>query len=524
MEQRACPVLRILSGLHAGAEMELASGDWLLGADPQCDLVFADPRVAPEHLTLRVEWTEEADGTDGKDRADAPGAEDGGGFRLVLLPRSGARVTLNGNEVPTDGSPLPLRAPFLFGGVRAVAGLAADIWKDPGKDGGEGGENGGGNAHENAGEGGEAGEGTSTAPLTPDGDARDGAAVSEPEAGLALAPLAPPPSARKKGVHRAALGVLLALLAVLLTGSSLLRLLGAEGPDDTLRRRLDDEGFAYLELLGDGGDVHVRGVVPTPADETRLRALADALAAPPGLDVVVAETLASDMRAGFARAGVPLRVTRSGSNLSVTGYARDKAALDALLHPYRERLERTRAKLEPVFWDDLAPRLREVATARRLNGVVRFTPEGHHVAVRAGRLTPRQQAALDRLEAEVTDLTHGVSPLARTVPGPARAAAPAPRPVPLTVVPVPVPVGPPPPASAGETPGAAREAEAPSPFALCRSMILTTSDGIPAVSLGGMAYAEGEPLPEGYRVSEITPTYVALTREGNHVLVCRTNR
>lgn len=47
--------LLVLEGAHAGAEIALADGIYLIGSDLGCDLVLLDPGVAGKHLRLRVE-------------------------------------------------------------------------------------------------------------------------------------------------------------------------------------------------------------------------------------------------------------------------------------------------------------------------------------------------------------------------------------------------------------------------------------------------------------------------------------
>ena len=46
------PTLRVLSGLHAGAEVVLADTDAVIGSDDACDIVLADPSVAARHARV----------------------------------------------------------------------------------------------------------------------------------------------------------------------------------------------------------------------------------------------------------------------------------------------------------------------------------------------------------------------------------------------------------------------------------------------------------------------------------------
>ena len=47
-------LLRIFSGVHVGAEITLAAGDWVIGRDESCDIVLSDASLAPRHAVLRV--------------------------------------------------------------------------------------------------------------------------------------------------------------------------------------------------------------------------------------------------------------------------------------------------------------------------------------------------------------------------------------------------------------------------------------------------------------------------------------
>ena len=46
--------LRLYSGIHMGAEIALTEGLWVFGRDDSCDIVLADPGLAPRHAVLDV--------------------------------------------------------------------------------------------------------------------------------------------------------------------------------------------------------------------------------------------------------------------------------------------------------------------------------------------------------------------------------------------------------------------------------------------------------------------------------------
>lgn len=47
-------ILRILSGIHIGAEIELSPGTWVVGRDDSCDIILSDASVAARHAALQV--------------------------------------------------------------------------------------------------------------------------------------------------------------------------------------------------------------------------------------------------------------------------------------------------------------------------------------------------------------------------------------------------------------------------------------------------------------------------------------
>lgn len=48
-------IFRILTGVHAGAEIELAEGTWIFGRDDSADVILADKGIAPRHAAFTVD-------------------------------------------------------------------------------------------------------------------------------------------------------------------------------------------------------------------------------------------------------------------------------------------------------------------------------------------------------------------------------------------------------------------------------------------------------------------------------------
>ena len=52
-EESAC-LLKVFSGPHVGAEILLGDGDYVIGSDEGCDVIFNDRFVAPRHAKLTI--------------------------------------------------------------------------------------------------------------------------------------------------------------------------------------------------------------------------------------------------------------------------------------------------------------------------------------------------------------------------------------------------------------------------------------------------------------------------------------
>ena len=87
-------ILRIFSGLHLGAEIELIEGVYVIGTDDSCDLILNDSTLKGRHAALRV----------------APEA----GKQVLTIEALDGPVFLNGTKV-VDECPVEALAPFQLG-------------------------------------------------------------------------------------------------------------------------------------------------------------------------------------------------------------------------------------------------------------------------------------------------------------------------------------------------------------------------------------------------------------------------
>jgi type III secretion system YscD/HrpQ family protein len=99
-------LLRLLSGPHAGAEVELDEHDKVvvIGSDNSCDLVLADALAAPKHASFQYE---------------------GGGIRLTPLD---GQVFLDGKLVPKESVSVPAFRFITIGTTQIVAGATDAEW------------------------------------------------------------------------------------------------------------------------------------------------------------------------------------------------------------------------------------------------------------------------------------------------------------------------------------------------------------------------------------------------------------
>jgi type III secretion system YscD/HrpQ family protein len=97
-------LLKILSGVNAGAEALLPAGEYVLGRAEDCDFVLSDAAAAPRHAKLTV-------------------SEDAAQLAALEAP-----VLLQGEPVQGDGAPLEAFQVFTLGGTHCCVGPADQDW------------------------------------------------------------------------------------------------------------------------------------------------------------------------------------------------------------------------------------------------------------------------------------------------------------------------------------------------------------------------------------------------------------
>lgn len=479
--------LRIFSGTHKGAELDLTPGDWSVGSDALCDILLSD--VAPQQATLRV-------------------GEDGSVF---LLPGP-----YNEDE-PAQGQALPHFAPVHWGAVCVAVGPCHAAWPAidatpaPASD-----EH--GPAQEGPRDGPQEGprEGedsplTLAAPTAENGHVSDARRQAQGNGQATNTGHNGPQNGTQAQVFESHGGIfgyagrkaawfsparlVLMLLLLALTAGGVWQWVT---PDTPQQRRENIEAVLRAEgLKASAFDVEerlgawtVRGVVTDDKKLQDVSAALRGLGLVLHLDIVSQQAVAAALEARITAEGARLSVTQRGDTLRLAGYAFDAKSLQALLQPLEADCQRAGLRQDVIFWAELRPQLKDSLAALKLQDRVRLTPGPYTIALDATALGATQQDALRTLEREVADMARGISPLT--------------RPVSATV------------STSGKPQVAALKAT------LCDQIRVKASSGQGAgmlVLFEGREYAPGAHLPSGMQVQEVRPEYVTLV-QGHRLVYC----
>ncbi|WP_446424033.1 type III secretion system inner membrane ring subunit SctD [Mailhella sp.] len=390
-------ILRIFSGLHLGAEIELAEGIYVIGTDDSCDLILSESSLAPRHAALRVSGGAEA-------ALVSAGALDG----AVML----------GDTPVSDECDIPSRTPFQLG-LLIAAWIPADTfdqaaaWTEVEQ-----------KLRPQAVSVQEASLRAKTAPTDRPGpsslDARiadddvpaqteDDAGTAAPENGEAHTDVSAP-----RTPHR--LRDLSFIAAIILAGTLCFTWDSAPEPSpvQTMRALLDEAGYTALNVGGSGDSVVVTGRIATDRERGRLLRLAQLLEFPVYLDVTVHSDAADAVRASFNMLGLWPEVTElppsSRPGVRVRGYIKsgvlEQQALSTAVRnvpDLRPAENGGKPRLE-IFRDirheeDVQTHLTPALTLAGLGEVQRIFHPGR-IELR-GSLTPQSKAALEDITAHV---------------------------------------------------------------------------------------------------------------------------
>ncbi|MDR2488966.1 MAG: type III secretion system inner membrane ring subunit SctD [Desulfovibrio sp.] len=328
-------LLGIFTGNHAGAELPLAPGEYVLGSAEDCDVVLSDRSFLPRHCVLAV----------------SPGGE------ASLAPLEGT-VNLRGEDLAG-----PLDWPAL---TPVLAGLVCLAWAGPGQS--------------------WAGM-TLPSLLPPDGNAaQDGPPPAETGGKTG----APPPvngtrqDGRASALSRFGAWGLSAAAVILLLGLCLdLPSLSGEKPGDRaaeLEKELRGQGFSSLRVEEAAGRVVVYGLAPTADDANRIRRAVAGRPYPVRLVVREREEFIRSVQSALSAHGLFLAVVPRLEEAELQGYVLDALVENAALSwahgagppvfPIRSALL-TRAGVEQTLAEELARAgLKDAAAVEWLPGVI----------------------------------------------------------------------------------------------------------------------------------------------------------
>ncbi len=504
-------VLRIFSGLHLGAEIELEDGNAVLGSDDSCDIILNDSSLAGRHAALLTK--KESDG-----------------FSVEAQVLDGV-VLIDGNSV-SGATQVPPSHPFQLATVcLAWAPVDSDLvkaWSD---------------VEAILSERYKRIDTTGTEiPTIPDSiektDSTDTEETTEPTGKEAPEPAddstapeenAPGPESESlpkdkrpffsRIVKGAALISVLVLIGLLCFGWKPPRV--TEGRADAVLSLLHEAGYDNLDAIEWLDGVSVSGRIASDSERGKLLRLAQGLDFPVYLNLAVHSDAADAVRASYNAMGLYPDVTELPPSprrgVSVRGYIRDGILEEQALESARRNVPELAAKQgeesaeleifsEIRHMDDVSICLEPALASERLRSFVSVDYMPGRVLLR-GALTPKTKATLNDIAADVQQRL-GV-PIPIDIINTAEAAIPEAPPVPQPQK------QDAPPAAASQDKAPQRPVQAAPPEARRPERFRVTS-----VSMGPMKYLtlengervfEGGELPGGYIVEEISVDELVLS-------------
>ncbi len=466
-------ILRILSGLHAGAQMELAAGDWHIGSDALCDILLND--IAAQQATLRIR----DDGT------------------VILLPPQNTTIDANqaenflqGESIPAQGIEVPLYTCISLGQVHAAFGDAhtatEKAWQDvviPQEE-----------QHtlpKNSIEQTESQtEEVQTLTLKE-------AVVREKVQGSTEQSFVPKDSYPKES--KGSRVILRLLLLVLLLALCLGGIWTLSGPTEAEIQKQDIDAILRsqnsLDLAVTQDEEHIWHVTGGVRDNKTQQNLTQSLQGLPftvRVNVLSLQEIIQDIEARIKAEGALLAVRTIQQGLRISGYIYDESILDTLLAPLQKDLEYIYLQKDISYYAHIERNLQESLSNLGLQNMVHISPGPYAIVLEANALSKEKAAQLQTFVREATDMTRGINPFIKAAPKPQ------------------VPQ---------KTAQPSLKAPAVQEIDFCASLRIGGAGAQLYVTYQNKQYARGAHLPNGLQVQEIREKYTTFTR-GDRLLYC----
>ncbi len=448
-------ILRILSGVHKDAKIELSPGDWEIGSDALCDILLND--VARHQATLKV-----YDDT-----------------KIMLIPKQEAEIVDNyiqGQLVPAEGVEVALYTCISFGQVHAALG-AAEInqWPSISIPTMQEMEN-----HSNTIETAEniANEQVSnqSQTLSLNGDNL----TINTKNGL-----------KAKSIAQRILLFFL-LIALCVGGISSLT-----GPSKAELQRQDIEAVLNsldaldLTIKEDNDFVwHVSGGVKDSQIQEQLEQALKGLPFEVKTEFISLADIAQSLETRIKAEGSLLRVQVLSSGLSIAGYIYDDKNLQSLLAPMQDALDKINFNKNITYYNKIKDNLQASLAALGLQSVIHLTPGPYAILIENSALSPEQKKNLGIFVQEVVGMTRGVMPFVK------------PKPVQT---------------SNSSEPKSLNQTHAVQEKEFCSSLEIGSQGSKMYVIYQDNHYNQGARLPNGFVVQEVRETYSTFVK--NDLLV-----
>ncbi|MFI3271123.1 MAG: FHA domain-containing protein [Pseudomonadota bacterium] len=481
-------LLKVLTGPHMGAELELTQGDWLVGSDFACDVLLVDVAILPRHALIRI-------------------AED----RAWLIPQDGG-IVVDNVLVEQEGQELIPFKPFSLGGTYLCCGPAHRPWQ----------------AHEMPTlaalneqahsaltptaqpSSQKTQEITTDAPASAHGTSliegelkqsdtpqdQTSSNSTDMNSGNDIAHDIGPNTWKTKTAWAIRIVLCLVLLSVLTLGIRHYTM-----PQDAriaIDVMLSKKPYLNVQAHEDNGTVLLQGFVGKNKDIVSLEELLQGLEnAPPIVNTIMSlEDIADELRMIALEHDAIWNVRIRNATIYMNGYVQSKDDFVHILSPVQDKLRSIHSQIEMVYWDDLEKMLNEKVKTAQITHKVQFYPHTMRIAYATQGLTSEEEKRLETLLYEIEDQ--------------------------LLLGSIFIPMHAEPNTKGVVHAEAPKNAHTTDVNTLCASLSVAVQGHQTVLMVNGVPYAQGNRLPQGWLVQEIHPNYIVLLFD-KQMHVCQPN-